>query len=104
MQQTEVPDPTVTPEPPGPSESAGVSDSAGSNASDGQEASDGASEDSEETAGGAALKSYIVQKGDTLLGISWKLYQSPAYIEEIKELNQIENEDLIYIGQELIVP
>ena len=104
MDRTEETDPTVTPEPPGPSESAGVSDSAGSNTSDGQEASDGASEDSEETAGGAVLKSYIVQKGDTLLGISWKLYQSPAYIEEIKELNQIENEDLIYIGQELIVP
>ena len=97
MDQLEETDPTVTPEPTGPSESVGASDSAGPNASD------GASEDSEETAGGAVLKSYIVQKGDTLLGIAWKLYQSPAYIEKIKELNQIENEDLIYIGQELIV-
>ncbi len=47
---------------------------------------------------------YIVKKGDTLVTISGRLYGSDEYVEEIQKLNQIENRDMIYEGQQLIVP
>lgn len=47
---------------------------------------------------------YIVKKGDTLVTISGMLYGSDEYVEEIQKLNQIENRDMIYEGQQLIVP
>lgn len=50
------------------------------------------------------VKYYIVQKGDTLAGISYKLYNSANYISVIKELNNLDDEDFIYYGQKLIVP
>lgn len=50
------------------------------------------------------VKYYTVQVGDTLAGISYKLYNSANYITKIMELNNIENVDLIYAGQRLIVP
>jgi len=50
------------------------------------------------------VKYYTVQAGDTLAGISYKLYNSANYITKIMELNNIENVDLIYAGQRLIVP
>jgi len=50
------------------------------------------------------VKYYTVQAGDSLAGISYKLYNSANYIAIIKELNNIDDEDMIYIGQKLIVP
>jgi len=50
------------------------------------------------------VKIYIVQSGDTLADISYKLYNTYTKVKEIMELNNIKNQDLIYAGQKLIVP
>ncbi|HBI72231.1 MAG TPA: hypothetical protein DDY59_03465, partial [Lachnospiraceae bacterium] len=50
------------------------------------------------------VKYYTVKMGDTLAGISYKLYNSANYITKIMELNNIEDEDVIFAGQRLIVP
>lgn len=47
---------------------------------------------------------YTVKRGDTLAGISKKMYQSYNYIEAIAEANGIENIDEIYPGQILEIP
>ena len=47
---------------------------------------------------------YTVQSGDSLAGISLKLYQSVNQVKTIKELNGIEDEDKIYAGQKLRIP
>lgn len=47
---------------------------------------------------------YTVKRGDTLAGISKKMYQSYNYIEAIAEANGIENVDEIYPGQILEIP
>lgn len=47
---------------------------------------------------------YTVKRGDTLAGISKKMYQSYNYIEMIAEANDIENVDEIYPGQILEIP
>ena len=47
---------------------------------------------------------YTVQQGDTLAGISMKIYQSYDYIEKLAEANQIKNLDEIYPGQVLDIP
>lgn len=49
-------------------------------------------------------KQYTVQQGDTLAGISKKIYQSYAYVDALAKANQIENLDQIYPGQVLDVP
>lgn len=50
------------------------------------------------------VKYYTVKAGDSLAGISYKLYNSANYINKIKELNNIDDVDMIYIGQKLIIP
>lgn len=57
-----------------------------------------------ETNASAEVKYYTVKAGDSLAGISYKLYKSANYISVIKKLNNIEDEDMIYIGQRLILP
>ncbi len=52
----------------------------------------------------AEVKYYTVQNGDTLADISYKLYHTYTKVKKIMELNQIEDQDLIYVGQKLIVP
>jgi len=47
---------------------------------------------------------YIVQKGDTLLGISRKFYGSDDLIKEICRLNNIYNRDRIMAGEKLLLP
>lgn len=47
---------------------------------------------------------YTVKQGDTLAGICYKLYGTTEKLEFIKTMNQIINEDKIYVGQELVVP
>jgi LysM repeat protein len=50
------------------------------------------------------VKYYIVQEGDTLADISYKLYHTYTKVKKIMELNQLEDQDIIYVGQKLIVP
>ena len=50
------------------------------------------------------VKIYTVQSGDTLADISYKLYNTYTKVKEIMQLNNIKNQDLIYVGQKLIVP
>lgn len=50
------------------------------------------------------VKYYEVQKGDTLVGISLKLYKSVDYVSQIMKLNGIEDQNVILYGQKLIVP
>lgn len=61
-------------------------------------------EEDETVPASATTSTYIVETGDTLAGISWKLYASWNYMSKIKELNNIDDEDMIYVGQKLIVP
>lgn len=47
---------------------------------------------------------YIVQKGDTLATISLKFYDTLDYVKKIMDLNKIEDQDHIVIGQKLVLP
>lgn len=47
---------------------------------------------------------YTVVEGDTLAGISYKLYETYTKVSKIMELNHIEDQDVIFVGQRLIVP
>lgn len=47
---------------------------------------------------------YIVEKGDTLEKISRKAYGDVKHIEAISKMNGLENGNLIYIGQKLLLP
>jgi hypothetical protein len=50
------------------------------------------------------IKYYTVKDGESLAGIAYKLYNSANYIKVIKQLNGIEDENKIFVGQKLIVP
>ena len=50
------------------------------------------------------VKYYTVKKGDTLVTISGKLYDSDEYVEAIQKMNGIEDKDVIYEGQKLLLP
>jgi nucleoid-associated protein YgaU len=52
----------------------------------------------------AAAKSYTVQPGDTLSKISKSFYGSASNYMKIAEANNIENPDLIQVGQKLVIP
>lgn len=47
---------------------------------------------------------YRVKSGDTLAAICRSFYGSVARLEEVKEVNQIPDENKIYAGQELFLP
>lgn len=47
---------------------------------------------------------YIVKKGDSLVGISRKIYGTPRKAKKICEVNGIEDMDKIYAGQRLELP
>lgn len=47
---------------------------------------------------------YVVQKGDSLVGICKKIYQTTAMMDKLCEVNGIENQDEIYAGQKLMLP
>lgn len=47
---------------------------------------------------------YIVKKGESLVGISKKIYGTAAKARKICELNGIEDMDMIYAGQKLELP
>ena len=50
------------------------------------------------------MRIYTVEAGDTLVGICRKFYGNLEQLEYIKNLNQINDENLIYIDQELVLP
>lgn len=56
----------------------------------------------EEAAGKTEI--YIVQAGDTLAGISKKVYGDYEHIDAIGKANDLENGNLIYVGQKLVLP
>lgn len=73
--------------------------------SDGQPVQDAQAEEAKPAAGPTAeLVSYIVQKGDTLIGICVKRYGSDARVSEICSLNNIENPDDIKVGEKIFLP
>lgn len=47
---------------------------------------------------------YTVSKGETLLEISMKVYQTESRVNEICQLNQIDDGDKIYAGQQILLP
>lgn len=47
---------------------------------------------------------YVVQKGDSLVGICKKIYQTTAMMDKLCEVNGIEDENAIYAGQQLTLP
>lgn len=59
-------------------------------------------ETSEETPAFAKQDYYIVEKGESLLGISQKLY-GKDYTKQLCELNELEDENKIYAGQKLLL-
>lgn len=48
--------------------------------------------------------SYVIQRGDTLIGISTRRYGNDSYVQAICELNGITNADNIQIGQKILLP
>ena len=62
-----------------------------------QEAQEAAAED-------AIPEIYTVQKGDTLLGISRRIYGRDDQIDAICSLNGIDDSDRILAGQKLLLP
>ena len=51
-----------------------------------------------------AAQSYTVQPGDTLSKISKAFYGNASQYMKIAEANNIENPDLIQVGQKLVIP
>jgi len=47
---------------------------------------------------------YIVQAGDSLMGISRRMYGTTTMVERIMEVNGIEDADTIFFGQVLVLP
>lgn len=47
---------------------------------------------------------YVVQKGETLAGISQKLYGDTSRVKAICKMNGLSDGNLIYIGQKLLLP
>ncbi len=48
--------------------------------------------------------SYVIQNGDTLIGICVRNYGSDSRVSEICALNQIQNPDDIKVGQKILLP
>ncbi len=47
---------------------------------------------------------YTVQAGDTLSSISFAMYHSILYVDNIMEANEMQNGDEIYVGQQILIP
>lgn len=50
------------------------------------------------------IESYIIQKGDTLIAISTRIYGNESAVSQICALNNISNPDNIQIGQKILLP
>ncbi len=47
---------------------------------------------------------YVVQNGDTLSSISFKMYNSVDYVTELMEANEFGNSDEIHVGDSILIP
>lgn len=47
---------------------------------------------------------YTVKEGDTLIGISKKMYQSSKYVKNLLNANDLDVEETIFPGQKIIIP
>ena len=47
---------------------------------------------------------YIVQRGDSLRKICYRIYQTDTMMDELCEANGIEDMDTIYVGQKILLP
>lgn len=85
-----------------------LSDEAGQEAPVQEETVEGeeqaAQEEQAQEAFAAIPDSYIVQEGDTLLSISRKIYGNDRHIEEICQLNNIDDSDVIFAGEKILLP
>ena len=91
-----------------------ITPSAGATPSPSSEAEDtGAAakdKDNKKDDGGAVQPSsnsqhyYIVKEGDTLSEISYAMYKTMFRVDKIKEANNLEDENKIYVGQKLLIP
>lgn len=80
-------------------------ESSDSNTDSAKEASSGTSaSDFTEAAKYLEQGYYIVQPGDSLRQICYRIYQTHKMVEKICEVNEIENQDAIYVGQKIILP
>lgn len=52
----------------------------------------------------AVCESYIVQNGDTIMGICKKYYGNLSKFSEVVALNHLEDADELYVGQEIKLP
>lgn len=77
---------------------------AGSSPEKKKEDADKPAEKQETTEASSTKNYYVVKKGDTLISIAVKLYDSKSYVTKIKELNNIEDSDKITVGQKLLLP
>ena len=64
----------------------------------------GGAEEAQEVSGSMILTKHTVAKGETLVGICRKYYGNCGNMQVILELNQIDDENLIYEGQILYLP
>ena len=48
--------------------------------------------------------SYVVQYGDTLSAICWKVYGDDAMLEQVCKMNDIDNPDNIKVGEKILLP
>ena len=71
---------------------------------DGVQAAPSSGNDSTQAAESVEYKKYIVQKGDTILGISKKNYGTTEMASQIIELNELKDANKLYVGQEIKLP
>ncbi len=71
---------------------------------DGVQAAASSGNDSTQAAAPVEYKKYIVQKGDTILGISKKNYGTTEMASQIIELNELKDANKLYVGQEIKLP
>ncbi|MCD7982425.1 MAG: LysM peptidoglycan-binding domain-containing protein [Clostridiales bacterium] len=86
----------------------GTSDSAASSqnaAAEGTSSSSGESAAvTQSTSSAGGTSSYTVKEGDSLISISRSIYNTADMVDEICALNGIEDVDMIYVGQTLLLP
>jgi len=58
----------------------------------------------EDTSEKLQLQEYVVEKGDTLASISKKIYGDITHVDAICKVNGLEDGNLIFIGQKLLLP
>lgn len=58
----------------------------------------------EETISNQIVTYYIVKEGDTMIGISKKMYKSENYVKNILKANKLKEEDKIFPGQKIVIP